>query len=111
MYFINKSNPYVINKNSDISYIVELDLPIYDKDYVNFNENPRYAYIKNSYINSNETYDILERRTTKIQVNNVETKYYYYNIISQKNTTPITFDIEAENNYINAFNKTTVDNR
>jgi hypothetical protein len=53
MYFINKSNPYVINKNSDIAYIVELDLPIYDKDYVNFNENPRYAYIKNSYINSN----------------------------------------------------------
>jgi hypothetical protein len=109
MYFINKSNPYVINKNSDISYIVELDLPIYDKDYVNFNENPRYAYIKNSYINSNYTYDILERRATKIQVNNVETKYYYYNIISQKDAT--TFDINAENNYINAFNKTTVDNR
>ena len=109
MYFINKSNPYVINKNSDISYIVELDLPIYDKDYVNFNENPRYAYIKNSYINSNQTYDILERRTTTLQVNNVATKYYYYNIISQKNAT--TFDINAENNYINAFNKTTVDNR
>jgi len=97
--YINKSTAYTLNDIENISAFIELDLDKYNGDFVNFNEEPSFAYftIDDTFKNM-QNYDIYDSINKSYILSNGEISSSYDKFVEKYGNANI--DFRDKNGYI-----------